>query len=393
MQFVDETQQNAMATQVCMVDHKPSQPVTQRNFLRENKLMVRRSTLSRRELMEGESNRCRCWPRTLPQAPRYEVSTKSSLTRRHAAQLNMQCHSTNRQHSEKQIQTEDINDEQFLTAALLKCTEHVHSGAQGSQAQFLRGCSEGDEPCVAYASTSCDDASTHQPHPMRRTISNFELGTMPAQRNICQLVPSILHPQPCAVLGIGSTSGSGRLLRKSVNATAEVELKEAEVINGDSDSSDKPSLHVLQMAIPGITDVELEPQLDQPLSTRTNVSCSSQRSKCSSSETVPTVSDDEQAHQTTELEKKPTPHADQVLLTELQRISLLEAAQARYRELIWQYNRLPLSMGTLRVRNLKVRLEQQLDSIDSDLMVLNLPKVYVSRDHLLQIPSVLCQRQ
>lgn len=392
MQFVDETQQNAMATHVCMVDHMPSQPpVTQRNFLRENKLLVRRSTLSRREV-EMESNRCRCWPRTLPRAPRYEVSTKSSLTRHHAAQLDMQCHSTNRQHSEKQIQTEDINDEQFLTAALLKCTEHVHSGAQGSQAQFLRGCSEGDEPCVPYASTSCDDASTHpHPHPMRRTASNFELGTMPAQRNICQLVPSILHPQPCAVLAIGSASGSGRLLGKSVNATAEDELKEKEIINDDSDSLDKPSLHVLQLAIPDITDVEPEPQLDQPLSTRTNVSCSSQRSKRSSE--MPTVPDGEQAHQTTELEKKPTPHADQVLLTELQRISLLEAAQARYRELIWQYNRLPLSMGTLRVRNLKVRLEQQLDRIDNDLTALNLPNVYVSRDHLQQIPSVSCQGQ
>lgn len=359
----------------------PSQPaVTQRNFLRENKLLVRRSTLSRREL-EVESNRCRCWQRTVPRAPRYEVSTKSSLTPHNAAQLDMQRHTTNRQHSEKQIQTEDISDEQFLTAALLKCTEH--NGAQGSQAQFVRSCSEGDDPCVSYAGVSCDDVSTH-PYPMRRTVSNFELGAMPAQRNICQLVPCTLHPQPCAVLGIGS--GSGRLLGKSVNATAEEEVN-----TGDSDSSDKPSLQVLQLAIPDITDVEPEPQLDQPLSTRTNVSCSSQTSKRSSE--MPTVSEGDPAHQITEPEKKPAPHEDQVLLTEQQRISLLEAAQARYRELIWQYNRLPLSMGTLRVRNLKIQLEQQLDRIDSELTALNLPKVYVSRDHLQQIPIVTCQEQ
>lgn len=366
-----------MATQVCLVDPMPLQPaVTQRNFLRENKLLVRRSTLSRREL-EVESNRCRCWQRTVPRV------TKSSLKPHNAAQLDMQYHTTNTQHSEKQIQTEDISDEQFLTAALLKCTEHVHNGAQGSQAQFVRSCSEGDDPCVSYAGVSCDDVSTH-PHPMRRTVSNFELGTMPAQRNICQLVPCTLHPQPCAVLGIGS--GSGRLLGKSVNAT-----EEEEVNTGDSDSSDKPSLQVLQLAIPDITDVEPEPQLDQPLSTRTNVSCSSQTSKSSSE--MPTVSEGDPAHQITEPEKKPDPHEDQVLLTEQQRISLLEAAQARYRELIWQYNRLPLSMGTLRVRNLKIQLEQQLDRIDSELTALNLPKVYVSRDHLQQIPIVTCQEQ
>lgn len=374
-----------MATQVCRVHHMPSQPaVTQRNFLRENKLLVRRSTLSRREL-EVESNRCLYWQRTLPLAPRYEVSTKSSLMRNHAAQLDMQSHTTNRQHSEKQIQTEDISDEQFLTAALLKCTEHVHSGAQGSQAQFVRSCSEGDDPCVAYTGVSCDDVSTHS-HPMRRTVSNFELGTMPAQRNICQLVPCTLHPQPCAVLGIGS--GSGRSLGKSVKAPAEDEVKEEKAA---TDSSGKLPLQVLQLAIPDITDVEPEPQLDQPLSTRTNVSCSSQTSKRSIE--MPTVAEGDQTQQTTELEKKPSPHEDQVLLTEHQRISLLEAAQARYRELIWEYNRLPLSMGTLRVRNLKIRLEQQLDRIDSDLTALNLPKVYVSRDHLQQIPTLSCQGQ
>lgn len=314
--------------------------LTQRNFLRENKLLVRRATLSRRH---GQPD---------------------AVTSRHRCTL--QAQQRCRQHSEKQIQTEDISDEQFLNAALLKCcTEHV----RGSQTQLLRGCSEGDEPQLYVP---C--ANIERNRPLRRTASNFELGTMPAQRSSYQSVPYTLHRSTCAaVLGrtcmdVGTTVAS-------------------EQMNEDA----TPTLHVLQLAIPEITDVETNPQLDQPLSTRTNASCSSHTSKRSSSSTSSTDNPPvEQANQTNELTPKLERHTDQILLTELQRMQLLEAAQARHRELIWQYNRLPLSMNTLRVRNLKIQLEQQLDRIDIDMTWLNLPQVYVSRDQLQQIPSISC---
>lgn len=335
-------------------------PITQRNFLRENKLLVRRATLSRRigqqQQQEADSCRYRC---TLP-------------TQQQRRQQQQQ------QHSEKQIQTEDISDEQFLSAALLKCTEH--SGA-GSEAQLLRGCSESDAPqlFVPFVNVDCHDA-------LRRTASNFELGKMPAQRSSYQSVPCTLHRQPCAAA----------LDRASIDMSTAVagEKVKEEVATKNA----APTLPALQLAIPEITDVEPDPQLDQPLSTRTNVSCSSRisqrsrsstsRSRSSSSSSVnPPV---EQAHNAKEPKPQVEPHTDQILLTELQRMELLEAAQARYRDLIWQYNRLPLSMTTLRVRNLKIQLEQQLDRIDSDLTMLNLPPVYVSRDLLQQIPSISC---
>lgn len=323
-------------------------PITQRNFLRENKLLVRRATLSRRigqqQQQEADSCRYRC---TLP--------TQQQQRRR-------------QQHSEKQIQTEDISDEQFLNAALLKCTEH---SAAGSQAQLLRGCSESDAPqlFVPFVNVDCHDA-------LRRTASNFELGKMPAQRSSYQSVPCTLHRQPCAAA----------LDRASMDVSIPVGSEEVK------EEVATPTLPALQSAIPDITDVEPDPQLDQPLSTRTNASCSSQTSKRSSSSRSSSRDNPpvEQANNANNAKPKLEPHTDQILLTELQRMELLGAAQARYRELIWQYNRLPLSMTTLRVRNLKIQLEQQLDRIDSDLTMLNLPQVYVSRDLLQQIPSISC---
>lgn len=357
--------------------------VTQRNFLRENKLLVRQTpllTLRRNEReklrhLESEMESCR-WP-----PASYELPTAASLAHRSGTLPLMETQrrlfnggrrqgrilERGGQRSEKQIQTEDISDEQFLNAALLKCTEQ----AGKEQLQIRHGCSEGDElPVLGAVIDGHQDVNC-----LRRIASNFELGKVPAQRR----QPSMQHRAHQRLLGHGVDTVPAQLEQD------ECQPAEGDKLDADSNSIGSP--HVLQLAIPDVTDVEQEPQLDQPLSARTQISCHSQSSKC---EEAPPATESKQTKQIPKNDRKVNHHHDQVLLTETQRIRLLEAVQTRQRELIWEYNRLPISMGTLRVRNLKVQLEQQLDLIDSDLHMLNLPQVYIGRDQLQQISSISC---
>ncbi|EDW06661.2 uncharacterized protein LOC6583679 [Drosophila mojavensis] len=357
--------------------------VTQRNFLRENKLLVGQTPLMTLRRLEREKLRHLEHERESHRWPlaSYELPTVASLAHRSGTLPLME---TQRrlfnggrgqgrafgrvgQRSEKEIQTEDISDEQFLSAALLKCTEH----AGKEHLQFKQVCSEGDELPVRGAVVDGQrDVSC-----LRRIASNFELGKVPAQR----LQPSMQHRAHQRLLGHGVDTVPAQLEQEECQSAKQDKL--------DADSSSNSDLpNVLQLAIPDVTDVEQEPQLDQSLSARTQASCRSQKSKC---EEPPPATE---TQQTTQMPQNAS-HCqgqDQVLLTESQRISLLEAAQSRQKELIWEYNRLPLSMGTLRVRNLKLQLEQQLDLIDSDLKMLNLPQVYIRRDHLQQISSISC---
>ncbi|EDW62647.1 uncharacterized protein [Drosophila virilis] len=365
--------------------------VTQRNFLRENKLLVRQTPMmtlrrldrDRHRDQEREREREReqwHWP-----PASYELPTAASLAHRsgtlplvetqrrliHGGRQGRAFYGVG-QRSEKQIQTEDISDEQFLNAALLKCTEQAHG--QGAS-RSMRGCSEGDELPVP-SPVACDQTNASC---LRRTASNFELGTVPAQRGN----QSMKHLQHRPLSGVVDTVPAQLEQLHQLDHLEHVEDQPAD--GGDSLSNDaRPSAPpVLQLAIPDITDVEPEPQLDQSLSARTNVSCHSQTEPTPASEALQPIKPDQNV-------RKLGSGQEQVLLTEAQRIALLEAAQARHRELIWEYNRLPISMGTLRVRNLKIQLEQQLDLIDSDLTMLNLPQVYIRRDQLQQISSISC---
>lgn len=362
---------------------------TQRNFLRENKLLVQQTPMltMRRKRM----------------SPSYELPTTASMGRRAVtpplietqrrlieggrAGRDFYAEAQRRSSSEKEIQTEDISDEQFLNAALLKCTEHGHG--QG-QAQLLRGCSEGDEPLLmaSFSGSGYDDTGG-----LRRTASNFELGKLPAQRSSYHTVLSTRAGTLPRRLDVVMSCAETQQQEKPTKIEKEADA-DNEAVNDDADdrlsiSSGKSSPHVMQLSIPDITDVEQNPQLDQPLSARTNASC---RSKASirADKTAVAIKAVEERERERERQRERERDQDQVLLTEPQRVALLQAAQARYRDLIWQYNRLPISMGTLRVRNLKIELEHELDRIDNDLSMLTLPQVYIRRDQLQQISSISC---
>jgi len=126
------------------------------------------------------------------------------------------------------------------------------------------------------------------------------------------------------------------------------------------------------MDIPEMVDVDPEDML----SIHSQTSCVELPSKKSQPQVLEVLPQED--HQK-ELEKQPDPQL--ILLSSDQRRDLLESAQERQRQLISEYNRLPLSMGTLRVRNLKRKLEQQLDVVDHDLSMLLQAKVYLKQEN------------
>ncbi|KAH8239943.1 hypothetical protein KR032_009582, partial [Drosophila birchii] len=228
--------------------------------------------------------------------------------------------------AEKQIQTEDISDERFLSAAMLKCSE---------RGNFRPARSEGDEP----EGETCSN-SLH----LRRTASSFELGRMPEQRD-------------------GYQSGQYTLPRPLATGFGIVPSLEDQPSTGlPSSTSSTP--RVRQMNIPEMVDADLE----ESMSMRSQVSCD--KLPCSPPEQPQEQELEEMKpqveHQTDEqLQSEPN------IMTGEVRIVLLEAARERQKQLIAEYNRLPISMGTLRVRNLKRLLEQQLDVVENDVSVLS----------------------
>ncbi|ALC49437.1 CG14106 [Drosophila busckii] len=342
----------------------PGPSPTQRNFLRENKLLARQTPVLMLRRPE------RRWPN-------YELPTAASLARQSVAPpLNVtqrrlvnggrneratwQSSQRSLLRSEKEIQTEDINDEQFLNAALLKCAE-AHEQQQ-QQTRLPRACSEGDElPAPLNAGHSIT-------HCLRRTASNFELGKMPVQRASYQ---SML-----------------RALAVSDNLPSDLDYaasyaKAQQTADNASIGSEACAPAVLQLAMPNVTDVEQELQIDHSLS-------SSSSSKHQLTAAAAAAEESPVEPQLEVILPPPQPQLpQQVLLEEPQRALLVAAAQQRYRQLIWEYNHLPIAVSTLRVRNLKIQLEQELDMVDNELTVLNLPQVYIHREHLPQLSAQL----
>ncbi|KAH8347649.1 hypothetical protein KR067_009902, partial [Drosophila pandora] len=334
-----------------------------RNFLRENRQMVSqplKMILGVSEAWKTDRDREQRWPL---RSHNYELPTAASLARRTGpsplflaeAQRRLMGGSrlriSRRGYSEKEIQTEDISDERFLSAALLKCSSAEHQSR-----------SEGDEP-------SDGGGSAESAMRLRRTASNFELGRLAEQRDAYQPGQYTLLRPLGGLLGIvpGALDQLGRPPPDQDTASV------------CSPSSRENSPCVRQMAIPEVTDV-----VDQE--DALSVDSQQQDLLASSSSSPQTPQKTEKDHpkepeQVPEIQQavefqKPK-NGGLVLLAEEQRLELLEEARERQAQLIAEYNRLPISMGTLRVRNLKIILEQQLDVVDNDLSVLSQPKVYV----------------
>lgn len=297
------------------------------------------------------------WPL---RAHNYELPTAASLARRTGpsplflaeAQRRLMGGSrlriSRRGYSEKEIQTEDISDERFLSAALLKCSSSEHQAR-----------SEGDEP-------SDGGGSAEAAIRLRRTASNFELGRLPEQRDAYQPGQYTLLRPLGGLLGIvpGALDQLGRPPPDQDTASV------------GTPSSRENSPCVRQMAIPEVTDV-----VDQEDALSVDSQQQELPASSSSSPQKPEIDHPKEPEQVPEIQQpvefqKPR-NSGLILLAEEQRLELLEEARERQAQLIAEYNRLPISMGTLRVRNLKIILEQQLDVVDSDLSVLSQPKVYV----------------
>ncbi|KAH8361409.1 hypothetical protein KR084_001434, partial [Drosophila pseudotakahashii] len=299
-----------------------------RNFLRENRMMVSQATPNYQ--MPTLASTARCYePVRLVLAETQRRLTGGAVAKRSIP--------VRRKLSEKQSQTEDISDERFLNAALLKCSEK-------SQSQ-LQSRSEGDDPVFPGEGL-----------PLRRTASNFELGRVPDQRDGYQPGQYTLHRPLVSALGI--------LPSRLDNSCSSIQNQDDET----SLSSGTSTPSVRQMDIPEMVDVDPE----DVLSVHSQESC----------EKLPIVED-----QPRELEVQLQPELEKqsdtqhILLSSEQRRELLDAAHKQKNQLIAEYNRLPLSMGTLRVRNLKRKLEQQLDVVDHDLSMLLLEKVYLKQEN------------
>ncbi|KAH8286738.1 hypothetical protein KR018_004451, partial [Drosophila ironensis] len=338
-----------------------------RNFLRENRQMVMDQPPLHLFLGSGAAALC-----PDQRFHNYQLPTAASLARRSGpppvflaeAQRRLmggtRLRISRRGYSEKQIQTEDISDEQFLNAALLKC-----SLSESGQSR-----SEGDDPAEGVCCESEADSSPDLL--LRRTASNFELGRMPEQRDAYQPGQYTLHRPLGGLLGI-VPGGLDHLGRQ--------EPEGGDAGNQEPQQQSGCSRSVRQMAIPEVIDV-----VDQE-------DALSLISRAGEEGSPPDEGPSVEQQQTQEaLKKKEEPKDGEqergpgcrknpkdslTLLPEDQRLELLEAARQRQSQLIGEYNRLPISMGTLRVRNLKRILEQQLDVVDSDLSVLSQARVFV----------------
>ncbi|EDW94412.1 uncharacterized protein LOC6534011 [Drosophila yakuba] len=313
---------------------------TSRNFLRENRMMVSQASPNYQMPTAASKARC-CGPVRFLLA-----TTQRGLSGGTGAKVVP----SQRKLSEKQIQTEDISDERFLSAALLKCSDKTQ--------HHLQSRSEGDDPADGRGGEFLDERQR-----LRRTTSNFELGRMPEQRDGYQPGQYTLHRPLANAFGIlpGGLNYLDNCFPTNRKQDVEASLS--------SHSIKTSSPRVRQMEIPEVVDVNPE----DVLSVHSQESCAE----------LPVL--DEQ-RQEAEIQSPENSQAESheesqpILLSSEQRMLLMESARKRQNQLIAEYNRLPLSMGTLRVRNLKRQLEQQLDVVDYDLSRLSLANVYLKQE-------------
>lgn len=310
---------------------------TSRNFLRENRMMVSQASPNYQMPTASSMARC-CGPVRLLLA-----ATQRGLN----GGTGPKVVPSQRKLSEKQIQTEDISDERFLSAALLKCSEKTHT--------HLQSRSEGDDPADGRGGQFLDERLR-----LRRTASNFELGKMPEQRDGYQPGQCTMHRPLANTFGI--LPGGLNYLDNCVSSSRKQD-DEASIC---SQSIKASSPRVRQMDIPEVVDVNP----DDILSLHSQESCAELP--------VVEVQRNEAEVQLPENSQTDSPEESQpILLTSEQRMVLMDAVRKRQNQLIAEYNRLPLTVGTLRVRNLKRQLEQQLDVLDYDLSRLSLTNVYL----------------
>lgn len=288
-----------------------------RNFLRENRLMA-----GQRPKMESKVLK------------EYNRNTTAPLAKRSGVQPQVP-----HRFSEKQVQTEDISDERFLSAAMLKCSE---------KGNFRPARSEGDEPELREGESWGKRLS------LRRTASSFELGRMPEQRDGYQSGQYTLH-RPLAI-GLGIVPSGCSCHRRAFD----------ESFSGIP-SSRPSSPRVRQMDIPEMVDADLEEELSVRSSCEQILDSPPEKPKQELEEVKPQVDPEPEEQSQEQLQFEPNLMPDEL------RIMLLEAALERQSQLTAEYNRLPLSMGTLRVRNLKCQLELQLDVVERDVSVLSQP--------------------
>ncbi|EDX10356.1 uncharacterized protein LOC6737952 [Drosophila simulans] len=310
---------------------------TSRNFLRENRMMVSQASPNYQMPTASSMARC-CGPVRLLLA-----ATQRGLNGGTGAKVVP----SQRKLSEKQIQTEDISDERFLSAALLKCSEKTHTNLQSR--------SEGDDPVEGRGGQFLDER-LH----LRRTASNFELGKMPEQRDGYQPGQYTMHRPLANTFGI--LPGGLNYLDNCFSSSRKQD-DEASIC---SQSLKASSPRVRQMDIPEMVDVNP----DDILSLHSQESCAE----------LPVVEVQRNEAEVQPAENSQTEDSQPILLNSEQRMMLMDAVRKRQNQLIAEYNRLPLSVGTLRVRNLKRQLEQQLDVLDYDLSRLSLANVYLKQE-------------
>ncbi|EDW82324.1 uncharacterized protein Dwil_GK25741 [Drosophila willistoni] len=337
---------------------------SERNFLRENVLVLR------------------------GQAHNYELPTAASLARRHGSSAEALAEVQRRlmtlpagrkrnrdrpgmalyssSSSEKQIQTED--------------TWYPNQNQVESTTRHPR--SEGDESLTPLAQLV-------QGHGLRRSASNFELGKMTEQRGSYQPGQYDLHRplgDVAAIVPSSKLDTNGKRMTKQ----NQQHRKQRSIVMDKRKKTKQPTPpRVLEVSIPEIIDAQVEPEdlpSDFSLDSKPNEDIQATAAYPSSPSPSPSQ---EAAPAQTEPKRQRQPQLQPqhlqnqleelqpILLSDAERVTLIKLAQTRQSQLIAEYNRLPISMGTLRVRNLKHQLEQQLDVVEKDLSLLTQPRVYV----------------
>ncbi|KAH8419725.1 hypothetical protein KR009_001591, partial [Drosophila setifemur] len=248
-------------------------------------------------------------------------------------------------YSEKQIQTEDICDEEFLNAALLKISESGHSR------------SEGDE-----SSRGCGRKSNTSGLGLRRTATSFELGRGPEQlsplTNVVETVTGALDQ-----LGTcSSSSASARSCSRSGTTSC-------------SNSCSKS--HSFKLNFSSRKHEMTIPEEEQEEQEEWKSHRQEQENEKDPEQELELEEKQEQEPPPNPVHLPPPPPSQRLLLSEDQRLELLKRARKRQSHLIAEYNRLPISKGSLLIQNLRRSLDRQLDGVDRDLRVLAQARVYM----------------
>ncbi|KAI8122012.1 hypothetical protein FF38_02206 [Lucilia cuprina] len=328
-----------------------------------NYLGLRRAYSQQRQSVENLETSCQC------HQPQRQTQERETQYRERMPRSESAISIVSKAEScDKEIQTEDIHDEDFLYEALKKCSSsevhHLHKQKTNDQLHDSHNALQRSQSNYTLQQYEPETKSIHS---VERAPYNYQDHYEDHKHQ---------HDQQMQF----TTRSQNTQISNGHHHTVE---QENEMFNGIEEDLEK---HFQNLKMNGHVRIPEPEPLSSARSRQTMCSTSTKRSihklGCREDVRLPRYLEKEKREKKEErmreLTKDPNCPSGHYALTEEERLKVLHKAQQKMSSLINELNHMPMTTETLRIRQRKVEIEKELTQLELDIRLYSKPKVYIA---------------